>query len=120
MKKLLSYPTLLLTAFSMRPSSKFVLHQTKKDKSAQSKSASTSRQKDDQVPTPPPPAPAPTTDNNPELKAKRRTVAVLDFGDARHTILKKNPGRQFAILLSFDQPPQLYQNGGGSSSIMSL
>lgn len=104
MRKLFTCMPFLLVVFclglistsgrNLRPSQK------NKDKSTQSKPASPSKQKDEQVAAPQQITPAPLADSNPAIKTKRRTIAVLDFGDASLTILKKNLGRQLAILLS--------------------
>ncbi|HEX8634900.1 MAG TPA: CsgG/HfaB family protein [Pyrinomonadaceae bacterium] len=104
MKKLLSYLPILLIVFSLGLSSASALNpplgQSEKGKSAQSKSASANKPKDGQVAAPPQTISSPLAVSNPVAKGKRRTIAVLDFGDASLTDLKKNLGRQLAILLS--------------------
>ncbi|HZG53224.1 MAG TPA: CsgG/HfaB family protein [Pyrinomonadaceae bacterium] len=104
MKKLLSYSPFLLIVFSLGLGSASGLNpalgQSEKGKSAQGKSASTNKQKDGEVAAPQQTVSSPLTAGNPVAKVKRRTIAVLDFGDASLTDLKKNLGRQLAILLS--------------------
>jgi len=55
---------------------------------------------DAEVAAPQQTASVPVKEGNPGNKMKRRTIAVLDFGDASLTDLKKNLGRQLALLLS--------------------
>ncbi len=74
--------------------------QNAKDKAAQGKRATTVKQKDGEAAAPQQATSASIKEGNPGNKTKRRTVAVLDFGDASLTDLKKNLGRQLAILLS--------------------
>ncbi len=104
MKKHLGYISFLLLSLSLGLSSAHGRNlnsaQNEKSKAPQSKPATPSKQKDTQVTTPQQTNPAVAKDSHPAAKPKRRTIAVLDFGDASLTILKKNLGRQLAILLS--------------------
>lgn len=74
--------------------------QNDKTKTSQTKPTAPAKQPDGQAVTPPQTTMAAVKDTSPAIKTKRRTIAVLDFGDASLTILKKNLGRQLAILLS--------------------
>lgn len=103
MKKLFGYTTSLLIIFSLVQVSAYgrTLRSVQSEKSkAASKPAPGSKQKDEQATPPQQTAMAAVTDGNPAAKTRRRTIAVLDFGDASLTDLKKNLGRQLAILLS--------------------
>lgn len=74
--------------------------QSAKAQAAQSKPATATKPKEKQATAPPQPTATVVKSTDSAPKPKRRTIAVLDFGDASLTDLKKNLGRQLAILLS--------------------
>lgn len=104
MKKPLDYFLFLSILFSLGLSSALARNprpgQSEKGRVVQRKPTPVDKQKNEQVAAPKQTAPEPVADSSLANKTKRRTIAVLDFGDASLTDLKKNLGRQLAILLS--------------------